>query len=122
MVARRAHNPKVVGSNPAPAIWSIGAVVYLASLSRRRSRVQIPHGPFDGSVAQLVEQWIEAPCVGGSIPSRAIENGGIAKWLNAAVCKTALSEFGGSNPLASIAEFYSAGCIEQQVKVQSNGL
>ena len=49
-------------------------------------------------------------------------NGGVAKWLNAAVCKTALSEFGGSNPLASIAEFYSAGCIEQQVKVQSNGL
>ena len=45
-VARRAHNPKVVGSNPAPAI--------------------------EGSVAQLVEQWIEAPCVGGSIPSRAI--------------------------------------------------
>ena len=45
-VARRAHNPKVVGSNPAPAIF--------------------------GSVAQLVEQWIEAPCVGGSIPSRAI--------------------------------------------------
>ena len=45
-VARRAHNPKVVGSNPAPAIV--------------------------GSVAQLVEQWIEAPCVGGSIPSRAI--------------------------------------------------
>ncbi len=27
---------------------------------------------FIGSVAQLVEQWIEAPCVGGSIPSRAI--------------------------------------------------
>ena len=46
LVARRAHNPKVVGSNPAPAII--------------------------GSVAQLVEQWIEAPCVGGSIPSRAI--------------------------------------------------
>ena len=45
-VARRAHNPKVVGSNPAPAI--------------------------EGSVAQLVEQRIEAPCVGGSIPSRAI--------------------------------------------------
>ena len=47
-VARRAHNPKVVGSNPAPAI--------------------------EGSVAQLVEQWIEAPCVGGSIPSRAINS------------------------------------------------
>ena len=26
----------------------------------------------NGSVAQLVEQWIEAPCVGGSIPSRAM--------------------------------------------------
>ena len=26
-----------------------------------------------GSVAQLVEQRIEAPCVGGSIPSRAIQ-------------------------------------------------
>ncbi len=26
----------------------------------------------NGSVAQSVEQWIEAPCVGGSIPSRAI--------------------------------------------------
>ena len=25
-----------------------------------------------GAIAQLVEQWIEAPCVGGSIPSRAI--------------------------------------------------
>ena len=31
-----------------------------------------------GSVAQLVEQRIEAPCVGGSIPSRAIY-GGVAK-------------------------------------------
>ena len=29
-------------------------------------------------------------------------NGGVAKWLNAAVCKTALSEFGGSNPPSSI--------------------
>ena len=25
-VARRAHNPKVVGSNPAPAIWFVGLV------------------------------------------------------------------------------------------------
>ena len=29
-------------------------------------------------------------------------SGGVAKWLNAAVCKTALSEFGGSNPPSSI--------------------
>ena len=41
LVARRAHNPKAGGSNPPPAIWSIGAVVYLVSLSRRRSSVQI---------------------------------------------------------------------------------
>ena len=27
LVARRAHNPKVVGSNPAPAIWSYGVGV-----------------------------------------------------------------------------------------------
>ncbi len=32
-----------------------------------------------GSVAQLVEQWIEAPCVGSSILSRAIYGGGVAK-------------------------------------------
>ena len=44
-VARRAHNPKVVGSNPTPAI-RLGS-----SVGR---------------------EWIEAPCVGGSIPSRAI--------------------------------------------------
>ena len=70
-VARRAHNPKVVGSNPAPAI--------------------------EGSVAQLVEQWIEAPCVGGSIPSRAISFiflGRVAKRLNAADCKSAPSGSG----------------------------
>ena len=42
-----------------------------------------------GSVAQLVEQWIEAPCVGSSILSRATIFGGVAKWLNAADCKSA---------------------------------
>ena len=58
LVARRAHNPKVVGSNPAPAIWSIGAVVYLASLSRRRSWVQIPHGPFYGGIGEGVNTLV----------------------------------------------------------------
>ena len=46
--ARRAHNPKVVGSNPAPAI----------SLIFKR----------DAQIAQLVEQWTENPRVTGSIP------------------------------------------------------
>ena len=49
LVARRAHNPKVVGSNPAPAIWSYGVVGYHACLSRRRSPVQIRLGPFEYS-------------------------------------------------------------------------
>ena len=46
-VARWAHNPKVVGSNPAPATifavpWCSG---YHVCLSRRRSRVQVPSEP-----------------------------------------------------------------------------
>ncbi len=82
LVARRAHNPKVASPNLAAAIRSYGVGVYHACLSRRRSPVQIRLGPLefehllrfsiDGSVAQSVEQRIEAPCVGGSIPSRAI--------------------------------------------------
>ena len=43
--ARRAHNPKVVGSNPAPAILF-------------------------AQIAQSVEQRTENPCVTGSIPVR----------------------------------------------------
>ena len=55
LVARRAHNPKVVGSNPAPAT--------------------------NGSVAQSVEQGTENPCVGGSIPpGGTIINAGVAQW------------------------------------------
>ena len=42
-----------------------------------------------GLIAQLVEHLIEAQGVGGSNPSQAI--GGVAKWLNAADCKSAPS-------------------------------
>ena len=46
LVARRAHNPKVVGSNPASATnlvpWCSG---YHVCLSRRRSRVRFSSGP-----------------------------------------------------------------------------
>ena len=46
LVARRAHNPKVEGSNPSPAtIWFVSLEAYDACLSRRRSRVQIPFEP-----------------------------------------------------------------------------
>ena len=51
--ARRAHNPKVVGSNPAPAILF-------------------------AQIAQLVEQRTENPCVAGSIPALGIYSA--QKW------------------------------------------
>ncbi len=46
--ARRAHNPKVTGSNPVPAIYA--------------------------QIAQLVEQRTENPRVAGSIPALGILN------------------------------------------------
>ena len=62
LVARRAHNPKVAGSNPAPAICPSG----------RRSRAAFWLGePVQGQVAQLVEHTTENRSVGGSIPSLA---------------------------------------------------
>ena len=51
-LARWAHNPKVGGSNPSPAIF------YTA--------------PSFGGIAQLVEQRNHNPCVVGSIPTAAI--------------------------------------------------
>ena len=45
-VARWAHNPEAVGSNPTPATkWSVSLEAYDVCLSRRRSRVRIPYGP-----------------------------------------------------------------------------
>ena len=51
--ARRAHNPKVAGSNPAPATQTF--IVY-------------------AQIAQLVEQRTENPRVAGSIPALGILN------------------------------------------------
>ena len=74
LVARWAHNPKVVGSNPAPATilvpWCSG---YHVCLSRRRSPVRTRSGPpfIYGFIAQSVEQGTENPCVAGSIPAGA---------------------------------------------------
>ncbi len=84
MGERLPYKQRVTGSSPVSSIilrsYSVG--VYHACLSRRRSSVQIRLGPlyiyiyiFNGSVAQLVEQWIEAPCVGSSILSRATMEG-----------------------------------------------
>ena len=73
LVARRAHNPKVIGSNPVPAIWSLGVGVITPPCHGGDHRSESGRDR-NGSIAQLVEQRIEAPCVGGSIPSRAINN------------------------------------------------
>jgi hypothetical protein len=90
LVARRAHNPKVAGSNPVPATkWSRGVAVNMPAChagDRRfdpgRDRhfhliyaVLVKCGEdlihTNGLVAQSVEQRTENPCVGGSIPSQA---------------------------------------------------
>ena len=78
LVARRAHNPEVVGSNPSSATnWSRGVAVITSAchaedreFDSRRDR----HFFYFGSVAQSVEQGTENPCVGGSIPPRGTTN------------------------------------------------
>ena len=73
LVARWAHNPKVVGSNPSPATM----VPWCSGLSRLPVTQKIagsnPVGTaiFLGFIAQSVEQRTENPCVAGSIPAGA---------------------------------------------------
>ena len=55
--ARRAHNPKVAGSNPAPATYAKQSRLTLVSITR-----------INAQIAQLVEQRTENPRVTGSIP------------------------------------------------------
>ena len=84
MVARRAHNPKVVGSSPAPATkWSRGVAVITSAchaedreFDSRRDRHLVYYYCSSivfiyGFIAQSVEQGTENPCVAGSIPAGA---------------------------------------------------
>ena len=73
LVARWAHNPEVVGSNPSPAtIWFRGvAVITSACHAEDREFDSRRNRHFFGSIAQSVEQRTENPCVAGSIPAGA---------------------------------------------------
>ena len=71
LVARWAHNPKVVGSSPTPATNGL-VVKWLSRLSVTEEIAgssPVKTAIF-GLIAQSVEQLIEAQCVGGSIPSQ----------------------------------------------------
>ncbi len=58
LVARRAHNPKVVGSNPSPATKWFGGVVVnmLVCHTGDRGFKSRPNRHFNAEIAQLVEQ------------------------------------------------------------------
>ena len=73
LVARWAHNPEVVGSNPSPATkWFRGvAVITSACHAEDREFDSRRNRHFFGSIAQSVEQRTENPCVAGSIPAGA---------------------------------------------------
>lgn len=67
MVARQAHNLKVVGSNPAPATtWSCSVVINMP-LCHRGDREFDSRQDRHGFVAQSVEHRTENASVGSSI-------------------------------------------------------
>ena len=102
LVARRAHNPKVAGSNPAPAIERCTCRLRRANVGpRRRSRAVFSflgwsgEGAGCGQVAQLVEHATENRSVGGSTPSLATEDTAVAQLVEHRSPKPAV---GGSIP------------------------
>ena len=72
MVARRAHNPEVVGSNPSPATkWFRGVAVITSACHAEDREFDSRRNRHFGFIAQSVEQRTENPCVAGSIPAGA---------------------------------------------------
>ena len=58
-----------VGSSPSLCIINIKIITFFRTLVQFFIHFYIQLG----AIAQMVERWIEAPCVGGSIPSRTIQ-------------------------------------------------
>ena len=108
-----------------PLLWPGSSVGSSASLSRWRSRVRAPSGSHFfrlvpiaplmkayAGVAQLAEQLICNQQVAGSSPiassilfykRKHIFHGWVPEWPKGADCKSAVTDFGGSNPPPSTA-------------------
>ena len=73
LVARWAHNPKVVGSNPSPATNLVSWCSWLTRLpvTQKIAGSSPVETAIYGFIAQSVEQGTENPCVAGSIPAGA---------------------------------------------------
>ena len=72
LVARRAHNPKVVGSNPSSATnWFRGVVVITLACHARDRGFNSRRNRHCGFIAQLAEHKTENLGVVGSIPTEA---------------------------------------------------
>ncbi len=85
-----------MGSNPTSSfVWSIGAVVYLASLARRRAWVQIPHPPLFGPL----EPWfISPPWHGGERGFKSLILLCLVHWSRGLSRLPVTEEIVGSNP------------------------
>ena len=72
-------------------------IYYLSACLKKREKIPV------GCLAQLGEHRLYTAEVGGSIPSAStikvakLPAGRVAKWLNAADCKSVTSGFGSSN-------------------------